>query len=154
MLTNCTVFWWLHFFKCWEWYLNMFTRPNFQVSIPLSVIGIIVLYTRIFINHFRYIPFKSKGKKSLNQKILVSLLWFLKPLWSLQQFKMILKNVLNLVIVCKKISPRYGSDKIKVSFLIVVTWGRFITNLLITISKHLPINGKRYPFFKNTYFKN
>ena len=60
---------------------------------------------------------------------------------------------LNLVVVCKEIYPRYGSDRIKVFFSTVVTCGRFMTNLLITILKHLPINDKGCPFFKNTCFK-
>ena len=95
----------------------------------------------------------SKGKWSLNQKKLKNFLWLLKTIWSLQQFKMPLKDFLNLVVVCKETSPRYGSDRTKVFFSTVVTWGCFMTNLLITILKHLSINDKGYPFFKNTCFK-
>ena len=82
-----------------------------------------------------------------------SFLWLLKTIWSLQQFKMPLKDFLNLVLVCKEISPRYGSDRVKVFFSTVVTWGRIMTNLLITILKHFSINDKGYPFFKKTCFK-
>ena len=63
-----------------------------------------------------------------------------------------LKDLLNLVLVYKEISPRYASDRIKVFFSTAVTCGRFMTNLLITILKHLSINDKGYPFFKNTCF--
>ena len=131
MVTNCTLFWWLNFSKCQEWYLNMFSRPNFQVSICLTVIGRISPSTCIFINNISEFPLT------------------LKTIWSLQQFKMPLKGFLNLVLVCKEISPRCGSDRIKVFFSTVVTWGRFMTNLLISILKHMSINDK-YPFFKNT----
>ena len=66
---------------------------------------------------------------------------------------MLLKDFLNLILVCKEISPSYGNDRIKAFFSTVVTCGRFMTNLLITILKHLSINNKGYPFFKNTCFK-
>ena len=64
-----------------------------------------------------------------------------------------LKYLLNLVVVCKETSPRYGSDRTKVFFSTVVPVGRFITNFIITILKHLSINNKGYPFSKNTCFK-
>ena len=143
MVTNRTLFWWLKFSKCQGWYPNMFSRLHFQVY-PSH---------RNRKNCTLYLDTKSKGKQSLNRKTLVSFLWLLKTIWSLQQFKMPLKDFLNLVLVCKETSPRYGSDKIKVFFSTVVTWGCFMTNLLITILKHLSINDKGYPFFKNTCFK-
>ena len=121
MVTNGTLFWWLNFTKCQGWYLNMFSRPKFPVS--------------------------------LNLKKLASFLWLLKTIWSLQQLKMPLKDFLNLVLVCKEISPRYGG-RIKVFFSTAVTLGHFMTKLLITILKHLStINDKGYPFFKNTCVK-
>ena len=72
----------------------------------------------------------------------------MKTIWSLQQFKMPLNDYRNLVLVCKETSPRYGNDRIKVFFSTVVTWGSFMTKLLITILKHLSINDKGYPCFK------
>ena len=95
----------------------------------------------------------SKDKRSLNLKKFASFLRLLKGIWSLQQFKMLLKGFLNLVLLCNEMSPRYGSDRIKDFCSTVVTWGRFMTNLLITILKHLSINDKGYPLFKNTCFK-
>ena len=97
---------------------------------------------------------KSKGKQSLNRKRLASFLWLLETILSLTQFKMSLKDFLNLVLVCKEISPRYGSDRIKVFFSTVVTWGRFMCNLLIIFLKHLSINNKGYHFLKKDVLIN
>ena len=54
IVTNCTLFWWFYFSKRQGWYPNMFSRPNFQVSVRLIVIGRIAPSTRIFINHSRH----------------------------------------------------------------------------------------------------
>ena len=145
MVTNRTLFWWLKFSKCQGWYPNMFSRLHFQVY-PSH---------RNRKNCTLYLDTKSKGKRSLNRKTLVSFLWLLKTIWSLQQFKMPLKDFLNLALVCKETSPYgSGSDRTKVFFSTVVTWGRFMTNLLITILKHLSIKDKGYSFFKSTCFEN
>ena len=146
-------------FRRWLWITLSFdglNSLNFKGDIPicspihLTVIERIGPSTRIFINHSR--P-KSKGKRYLNWKILRSFLWLSKTIWNFQPFRMPLKDFLNLVLACKEISPSYGSDRIKVFFSTVVTWGHFMTNLLITILKDLSINDKWCPFFKNTYFK-
>ena len=128
MITNFTLFWCFNFSKCLGRNPNMFSRPSFQTSIRLTVIRRIAPSALIFIIHSRH---KLEGKRSLNWKTLASFLWLLKTTWSLQKFKMPLKDFLNLVFVCKEISPRYGSDIIKVFFPTVVTWGHFMTNLLI-----------------------
>ena len=62
---------------------------------------------------------------------------------------MSLKDFVNLVLVFQEISPRYGSDRIKVLLSTVVICGRFMINLLMTILQHLLVNGKGLLFFKN-----
>ena len=104
-MKNCTLFWWFNFSKYQGWYpnANVFSRSNIQLSTRLTILRKNVSSTCIFTYH-------SKGKRSLNEKTLASYNWHLKTIWNSQQFKIPLKDVLNLVFVCKEISPRYGNN--------------------------------------------
>ena len=93
--------------KCQGWYPNMFSKPNFQVSIRLTLIGKlhvpqVYLYTTPHT--------KLKGKRSLNRKTSASFLWLLKTIWSLEQFKMPFKDFHHLAVF-KEMSPRYGNNR-------------------------------------------
>ena len=96
---------------------------------------------------------KSEGKRSLKRKTFESFLWLLKTIWSLQEFSKSLRDFLNLVLVHKEISPRYGNDKNKVFFSTIINCERLINNLSTNVLKKLSINDKAYPFFKNTCFQ-
>ena len=65
---------------------------------------------------------------------------------------MLLKEFLDLVLICEETSSTYDSERIKI-FSTIVTCGIFMTKLLITILKHSSINVKGYSFFRNTCFK-
>ena len=66
-----------------------------------------------------------------------------------------MRDISNFVLVCKKISPRHSSDKIKVFFSTVVNWRRLMNNLLTIVLKNkwMTINDKGHPFLKKTIFK-
>ena len=63
-----------------------------------------------------------------------------KTISSLPQFSKPLRDFLILVLVCNKISPRYGNDKNKVSFSTVATWGRSMKTLLRNVLNNKWIN--------------
>ena len=79
--------------------------------------------------------------RSFKWKTFESFLWLLKAIWSVQKSSKPLRDFLNLVLVFKEISPRYGNDKNKVFFLTFINWGRLIkslsTNVLKQLSKQL-----------------
>ena len=121
--------------------------------IRLSIIGRISPTSCIFIYSYTTPHTKLERKRPLKWKTFENFLWLLKTIWSLQEFSKPFRYFLDLVLVCKEISPWYGNDKNKVFFSTVINWGCLINNLSTNVLKQLSINGKGYPYFKNTYFK-
>ena len=146
MVANYALLWWFSFLKCQRWYPNMFSRPNFWVSICLPIIGRIAPIARIY---YTSLDTKSEGERSLKRKTFDSFLWLLKAVWSLQEFSKPLREFLKLLLVCKEISPRYGNDKNKVFFSTVINWGRLINNLSTIVLKLFCVISKwqRIPVF-------
>ena len=68
-----------------------------------------------------------------------NLLWLLKTIWTLQQFKMFLNDFLSLVLNCKEISPKKGSGKISKRFSTVNFTGDSVKTS-ITFLKQESIN--------------
>ena len=95
---------------------------------------------------------KSAGKQYLNWATFVSLTFERNLKLKTIQYTFA-QYFFNLVLVCKKISPSYDNDRIKVFFSTVVILGRFMTNLLVAVLKQLSINDKGCPVFKNICFK-
>ena len=68
-----------------------------------------------------------------------SLVWNLKAISSLQQFKTLLNGCCNLVLICKDITPKYGRTRSKRVFS---TIGKFSIKRWILYRKflkHLPL---------------
>ena len=130
-------------------YPNMFSRPNIRLFVSPHYVELhlprVYLYTTP--------DSKSEGKRSLKGKTFESFLWLLKRISSWQEFSKPLRDFLNLILVCKKISPRYGNDKNKVFFPTVFNCGRLINNFSTNALKQLSINDKGYPSFKTTCYK-
>ena len=93
---------------------------------------------------------KSKSEWFLNWKT-ASVLWLLKAIWSLQQFKIPLQDFLNLVVVCKEMSPRYGNGRVSLlrNYCLLRT---FYDQLINNRFKNFHNKWQRVPIFKKYLF--
>ena len=97
--------------------------------------------------------FMSYVLRSLNRKELQSLVWYLKLISSLQQFKSPLNACYNLVIVCKDITPKYRRTRSKNLFSTVVTFSLTMWILSRISLRHLSIKFSGYQFLRSILFK-
>ena len=86
----------------------MFTNSNMQVSHKFTIVGLIAESTLKFINDTRT---KIFGNMILEMKFIAQSSLILKHYLQFTTIKFFFNGILNLVLVCKDIEPRYGRTR-------------------------------------------